>query len=170
MTILPRSRRAGRVGRTNSRRDRTMRHRADRMSNRRGRTTTAAATRVSILAPTPALTPAAMRRITSMTPVAGTLAATLAEATSAGAAAIPEGTSRSGASRREVGPSGGSQCVNHCVVKHGPELADRVIGAVGPGPVGEQGHGQLLVRVNPERTAGIAEVSDGARSEIAARG
>jgi len=54
------------------------------------------------------------------------------------------------------------------VVEAGTDLFDRLIGAVGPGSIGEERHGEVALGVDPQRSAGIAEVPVGARGQVAA--
>lgn len=51
-------------------------------------------------------------------------------------------------------------------MEFGADLFDGLIGAVGPGAVGEQGDGELAFGIDPERSAGVAEVAVGGWAEI----
>ena len=55
-------------------------------------------------------------------------------------------------------------------MKGGPNLTDRVTGAVGPGAVGEESDGEGLGGVDPKRGAGVAEMADGTGAEVLAGG
>ena len=54
-------------------------------------------------------------------------------------------------------------------MKFGADLFDGVIGAVGPGAVGEQSDRELAGWIDPERSAGVTKVSVGLRRTIFSR-
>ena len=49
------------------------------------------------------------------------------------------------------------------IVEGGANRLDRLIPAVGPGAVGEENHGDVGIKVNPQRTAAETQVADGPR-------
>src|SRR5579864_1991402 len=61
------------------------------------------------------------------------------------------------------------QPFDYGIVKSGAKLFDRLVGAVGPGAVGEQRDRELAVRIDPEGRAGVAEVAIGLRPEVSSR-
>ena len=60
----------------------------------------------------------------------------------------------------------GRKRFHNCIMKLRADLLDRLMRAVGPSAVGEECDRKLTIGIDPERSAGVAEVAVGAWSEI----
>src|SRR3954469_16814897 len=58
---------------------------------------------------------------------------------------------------------------DHGVVKQWPQFFDRLVLAVGPGAIGQQRNRELALGIDPQRSAGVAEMAVRARIKILAR-
>lgn len=64
----------------------------------------------------------------------------------------------------------GAKAFDYSIVEGRADLADGIGGAIGPCSIGQQDDREILVGIDPEGCARIAEVTDGARSEVVTRG
>src|SRR6185437_5631730 len=61
------------------------------------------------------------------------------------------------------------QCFHHGIVEHRPDLLDALRLVVRPSPIGQQSNGNALFTIDPQRRAGITEMSEGVRRKVLSR-
>ena len=61
------------------------------------------------------------------------------------------------------------ECIDHGIVESRADLLDRLVRAIGPCAIGQQGDGKIAVGIDPEGSARVSKMAVGVGAEILAR-